>query len=645
MSSTLSSLPIRAFQWDLARQVERPDVLHKLLPKYADWGYQELYLHLEDAVHYPSLPGVGRADAYRYEDLGELILHAAQCGIRTVPIVNLLGHTQYLIKHPELRDMNELRDEHGDPLVSGQICPLHPRTLEIADKLLRDMAPYCTAGKVHVGLDESFHLGKCPRCRVEVQEQGLAAHFAGHVTRLHRLAMERGLQFGLWADMLYFIPEAIPLLPRGITAYDWYYYPFRRTPRVEFFNFAEHDLLPALRRQDIRYYGCPMNGAFRYEPLPVFGDRLANIRSWWERCRRVNAEGMLVTSWESYRLALETTTVVDAAVASLWHKPGQDDATSMLADGLERAFGSVHARPQARALLAADGHAFAGYARWQINDRWDVFAGNESLKPYQQELNFFTAIEHRVAGWPAAFISSLAFRRYLARRDLFVRQAARDVFACRKKVRREGAAATKPLLRGMQAAAREFLRALKHGQSAARAMWRRTRDRKVAGQNETLLAADLQRLRAWQSWLRAALRRPEAVLEETPVCGRWQVQFLVHNFVPAVVRVAVEEKLPDGSWRELAGRYTIEFRATAARPRTKLHREFTAPVSSPESPLRLHLRGVGQVAIGNVTLTDGVTVLRDTRYRPRKILGREAPQRGFPDITQSVASPPLHFDA
>ena len=41
---------IRAFQWDLARQVERLDVLLALLPRYAAWGYHELYLHLEDAV-------------------------------------------------------------------------------------------------------------------------------------------------------------------------------------------------------------------------------------------------------------------------------------------------------------------------------------------------------------------------------------------------------------------------------------------------------------------------------------------------------------------------------------------------------------------------------------------------------------------
>lgn len=622
---------IRAFQWDLARQVERLDFLLALLPRYAVWGYQELYLHLEDAVHYPSLPGVARDDAYTYEQLGELVLTAAQNGIRVVPIVNLLGHTQYLIKHPDWRDLNELRDERDRPLPHGQICPLHPRTLEVAERLLRDLAPYCTAGKVHVGLDESFHLGKCPRCREEAARVGLGGHFANHVHRLHTIAGAQSLQLGIWADMLYFTPEAIPLLPRGITAYDWYYYPFAKKPRVEFFNFAERDLLPALRKQGIAYYGCPMNGAFRHEPLPVFGDRLANIRSWWQRCTSVKAEGFLVTSWEAYRLALETTTVVDAAAANLWLEPAQDDATGMLARGFERMFKTKAARPLARALLAADEHAFAGYARWQINDRWDVFAGTESLKPYQTEERFFARLLVADLPWPKAFAASLAFRHYLAQRDVFVRQAARDVF----KLRRLGS--TRPAeaalqLKTMQGAATGLASALKSGRQAARAMWARTRDPQVRGQNEALLDADESRLAHWRDWLKRAGKQPDLVWQATPVCGAWQLQFMVHNFAPAVQKVVVEQQEPAGTWRELASRFTIEFRAQAARPRTRLKREFTVPVDSTGSRLRIAVRGVGQVMISHIVLTNGVETRRSHTYSLKQILGRPAPDRGLPEI-------------
>jgi hypothetical protein len=623
---------IRAFQWDLARQVERLDFLKKLVPRYAAWGYQELYLHLEDAVNYPSLPGIGRSDAYAYEELGELVLGAARNGIGAVPIVNLLGHTQYLIKHPDLRDLNELRDHRGDPLIQGQICPLHPRTMEVAGKLLRDLAPYCTAGKVHVGLDESFHLGKCPRCREEVARIGLHGHFAAHVNRLHKLVSGLGLQLGLWADMLYFIPEAIPLLPRGITAYDWYYYPFGRKPRVEFFNFAERDLHPALKKQGIRYYGCPMNGAFRHEPLPVFGDRLANIRSWWQRGQAVKADGMLITSWESYRLALESTTVVDAAAANLWLEPQGDDATTMLARGLERVMRSPRGRVQARALLAADEHAFTGYARWQINDRWDVFAGNESLKPYLREVTYYERLRGESYHWPAAFSASLEFRLYLAHRDLFVRQAARDVFRWRRLLARNDRAGIIKDLRSALSAAKDFGRKMKAGRKAARAMWARSRDPRLEAQNEVTLNADSGRLRGWISWLQQARRNINLIAQATPVCGAWQLQFMVLNFAPAVQKVLVELKEADGTWREILGRHAIEFRAFAARPRTKIWREFTAPIGSPETSLRLRVVGVGQVIVSQAYLNNGVSKIPVPGYQRRRVLGRAAPRSGLPAL-------------
>jgi hypothetical protein len=52
---------------------------------------------------------IARADAYPWRDFEKLVAAATRAGIRTVPIVNLLGHTQYLVKHPARRDLNELR--------------------------------------------------------------------------------------------------------------------------------------------------------------------------------------------------------------------------------------------------------------------------------------------------------------------------------------------------------------------------------------------------------------------------------------------------------------------------------------------------------------------------------------------------------
>jgi hypothetical protein len=583
---------IRAFQWDLARQVERLDWLLAQLPRYAEWGYNELYLHLEDAVEYPSLPAVARRDAYSYRQLSRLVDAASRVGIKVVPIVNLLGHTQYLIKVPALRDLNELRAPDGSPRERGQICPLHPRTLEIAEKLLRDMAPFCTAGKVHVGLDESFHLGKHPLSQREIARIGLAAHFAGHVNRLHGLARSYGLRMGMWADMLYFLPGAIPLLPREIAAYEWYYYKFPRRPRVELFNFAESDVGERLRARGIEYWGCPMNGSFRYEPLPHFTDRLENILSWWQRCHRLNAAGFLVTSWEPNRLALELTTVIDAAAASLWLEPEKSrDLLRLLERGFARVFGPKHARDAARTALACDRFPFSGYPRWEINGAWNTVSLREPVTAYRREEKFLAKLTKRARGLPAPLQASVTLRHYLAQRDVFVRSGG-------KKPRVE------PALR------------------AARLMWARTRSAAARGPNEEILRADAQRLKQ-------------------PLSVRWQLCYAVENFAPAAQLVAVEQQRNDGAWETIQACHTIEFQARAAQPRGGLTRAHAAPVSWDGNVrqfprLRFALRGLGAVRLKNVLLADDGTGAIFSARLPRAILGRPAPGRGFPNLDWTV---------
>lgn len=632
--ATAERILIRGFQWDIARQVERLEVLQRLLPRYADWGYHELYLHLEDAVHFPSFPGIGRSDAYTHSQLGALVESATRVGIRVVPIVNLLGHTQYLIKHPDLRDLNELRDQEGNPLPQGQICPLHPRTLEVASGLLRDVAPFCTAGKVHVGLDESFHLAKCPRCRAEAAEKGLGGHFVAHVRRLHGICTGMNLQMGMWADMLYFFPEVIAELPPGMAAYDWYYYAFPRLPRFEFHNFTERDIATPLRKQGVDYYGCPMNGAFRYEPMPVFGDRLANIRSWWRRCQEFKASGFVNTSWEAYRLALETTTVVDAATASLWTEPVSTDSSTMLAAGLSRALGVRQPQVAARRLLNADQYAFAGYARWQINDRWDVCAAESLITSYEKEARYFVRLEEFATenAWPLPLLASVRFRKYLSARDLFVRSNARHVFRMRRLLAKGDIPGVNATITMLLDRSEDFRSALKSGRKACRAMWERTRGAGIQGQNDRILAQDGERLEKWQEWLRVAADNNELLRTASPVCGAWQLHFWVHNHSPAVQKVFVEEQLEDGNWKELASRYTHEFRNYAALPKTKIRRDFSVPVDGVYKPLRIAIRGVGQVAISHIELTDGVTTKHPVNWRETQPLGRPCTTAGWPDF-------------
>jgi hypothetical protein len=266
-----------------------------------------------------------------------------------------------------------------------------------------------------------------------------------------------------------------------------------------------------------------------------------------------------------------------------------------------------------------------------------------------------------------------------------------------------------PYFAQLRAEAAAFAAALRGGRNAARTMWRCSRDPRARGPNELLLGHDADRFREWQLWLKRAGRNPDIIWQATPVCGAWQLQFTVHNFAPALQKVAVEQQQPDGSWTLLHGLHLIEFRAFAAHPRTRMKREFSVPVhantfagaqsrgtglltrgsslmdrevhatqraklqpaflqsvaglaeagpgSAAEAsalvatpatiPLRIAVRGVGQIAISRVELTDGVVRLRPAGWPKvrKKILGRPAQARGFPevDFERNVAAVEIHF--
>ena len=200
-----------------------------------------------------------------------------------------------------------------------------------------------------------------------------------------------------------------------------------------------------------------------------------------------------------------------------------------------------------------------------------------------------------------------------------------------------------------------------------------------------MLDGDAGRLREWRRWLRRAAVHPEIIWRATPVCGAWQLQFTIHNFAPALQKVVVEQQQADGKWVTLHALPLIEFRAAAARPRTRISREFSVPLAAPPCragspsfakaselrsapplpvgdyaywggrsksaplpsrgpevrtalakfpPLRLAVRGVGQVAISCVELTDGVIRQGARGWPPgrKRILGWPAPRRGFPAV-------------
>jgi len=626
----IKHLPRRAFQWDLARQTERMDWLLKQLPKYAKWGYQELYLHLEDAVEFPSLPLVARKNAYSYKAFSKLVKKATECGIAVVPIVNLLGHTQYLIKVPKLRHLNECLDSQGKPLDVGQVCPVMPQTLDVAELLIRDMAPFCTAGKIHVGLDESYHLGKHPLSRRDIERVGLESHFVGYVDKLNSICKDYGLKLGMWADMLAILPKAIKELPPSISAYDWYYYPFGKLPKIEFRNFEPYDISKSLIKQGVEYWGCAMSGPFRFEVMPIFRERLQNSIDWWKRCLATKAAGFLVTSWETQRMGAELPQLVDACIAGLWLDQ-EEDPRKLFEAGCKRVFGKSGSSI-ARILWSADKYPFSGYTRWMVNSDWKNLVDVKSLKLFKEEALYFKQLS-QAKHLPGFVELALKLRTYIAKRDFWVRESSELSDELHKAYLLGDLKQVGNLINQLLLSATDIEKEIHIAKLVSRQLWTRTRYRNEEGPNDIIIKADFDRVRQWIMWLKKAKRNHAHIKLRSVFSSTNKLTFRIENKFPALQRISLQQwNEKQNTWNEVFGTFFIEFRGRAAHKKTSLRYDLAVSldcnVTGKKPVLRFAVRGFGKLFISSVKLSNGIK--QWSLSRGGVSVGQDAPRVGFP---------------
>jgi hypothetical protein len=241
--------------------------------------------------------------------------------------------------------------------------------------------------------------------------------------------------------------------------------------------------------------------------------------------------------------------------------------------------------------------------------------------------------------WPEALTAACAFRRYLAQRDVFVREQHASVLAMRRALGRKRTGTFARLLQRMRQQADAFALSLNAGRQAAAAMWNRTRNHPERSSNLRMLHHDKNQLQVLGKWLAAARRNPSRAWMANPLCGEWQLSYAVWNCAPAVQQVGVQQ-FQQGEWITLKACHTIEFSAAAAFRRSRLVRYHSVPVTPPGNAagrwqLRFVLRGVGQVKISRVRLTNGFVTLSPGGMTRRWLqLGSPAPARGLPNLSR-----------
>jgi len=174
-------------------------------------------------------------------EIRELMDYVESYGLEVVPEVQSMSHVQYLTKcHPEIAEVSEdhnyeattdmrLADVPTDDFYPGSYCPSNEKSYELVFDVLEEVLEVFKPKRyVHMGHDEVYKWGLCPKCKARKPEEILA----DDVWKYRNFLADRGLKMMIWGDMVntvndYAIPAAIDLLPKDVLLLDfiWYFKP------------------------------------------------------------------------------------------------------------------------------------------------------------------------------------------------------------------------------------------------------------------------------------------------------------------------------------------------------------------------------------------------------------------------------------
>ncbi len=192
---------------------------------------------------YPFLAAKGR-DGFTIQKGRILSAYARKHFIRIVPQQESLGHSGFMLSHPQLRALRE---------GGGTFCASRPAVFAFLGNLYDDLVKaFPDAPYIHVGGDEfDSHFGICPACKARVAKIGRDGLYAEYLMRLRTMLARRGRGMMIWRHEHGFTESAAARLAKDIVVFDWHYgnqaaYPTLK--RLQDLGFSQTWATPAITR-------------------------------------------------------------------------------------------------------------------------------------------------------------------------------------------------------------------------------------------------------------------------------------------------------------------------------------------------------------------------------------------------------------
>ncbi len=200
----------------------RKDYLERWLRYLGGAGYNTILWEVENNVQWETVPECASPDAFTRKEFMELLNLCRELGMESIPLLQTLGHAEYVLKHEPYVGLREAPDR------IDQYCPLNPEVVPLLNRWVEEyLEVFGDVKRFHLGADEAFVIGNCPECSAFAERNSISELYIRHVNAVAEPLRERGITPVIWGDMVLAHPEAIEKLSRDIMIFDWCYVHYR----------------------------------------------------------------------------------------------------------------------------------------------------------------------------------------------------------------------------------------------------------------------------------------------------------------------------------------------------------------------------------------------------------------------------------
>ena len=193
--------------------------LEDWLKELASLGYDTIIWEIENAVALDAIPDCAAPEAFSKDEFRELLQYSRTLGLDAIPLLQTLGHVEYILQHEPYQHLAEIPGSHS------QFCPLNKKLPAFIGKLVSEYLDlFGEVSKFHIGLDETWWLGKCPHCAEFVKKKSYSELYIQYVNKIAAPLIQKKITPIIWADMALTHPEALDKLSRDIMLFDWDYW-------------------------------------------------------------------------------------------------------------------------------------------------------------------------------------------------------------------------------------------------------------------------------------------------------------------------------------------------------------------------------------------------------------------------------------